>query len=406
MHLAHPFELPGDEATAIGIEYAAIASLCFVAGVWAARPRRALRAGNQDARAFVPADRARFALFCLIGGWIFVYAMSPIERIPSIGAAVDKGGAIWILGVLLGLRRAFVVSDWRKIIFWTAALMVYPAMTLIMGGFLSYGSAAVIAACSVLLIVARSYGRVVISIGLASFLGISVFVNYFEHRDDIRDQVWGGASITQRLESVAPVFADFHWFSINNPQDLKSVDDRLNQNLFVGVAAERLHAGAVNYLYGESLWEGVLALIPRALWPDKPVKAGSGHLVADATGIHLSEGTSWGVGNVMEFYINFGMPGLIVGFLALGALLGRLDHSAAVAERRGDLEKTIGLFLPTLALIQPGGSMVEILGGAAAAYVASLAWKTAWRVWSRSIARRATEFVTTSHPDPRVGRIP
>src|SRR5690606_30812846 len=101
-------------------------------------------------------------------------------------------------------------------------------------------------------------------------------------------------------------------------------------------AVERLKLGQVDYLRGRSVWEGAIALVPRLLWPDKPVYGGSPQIVREMTGLHLSENTSWGVGNVMEFYINFGIPGLVGGFLIVGALLGVLDRRAAQALQAGD----------------------------------------------------------------------
>ncbi len=148
------------------------------------------------------------------------------------------------------------------------------------------------------------------------------------------------------------------------------------------MAAVRLQQEQVNYLYGRSIWEGVEALVPRALWPDKPVFGGSGRIVADMTGLHLDENTSWGVGNVMEFQINFGMPGVVIGFLILGFVLGWLDFKAAAADARGDVSKVILFFLIGVALTQrAGGSIVEMSGGAAAAAVSAYIWKWAWELW-------------------------
>jgi len=42
---------------------------------------------------------------------------------------------------------------------------------------------------------------------------------------------------------------------------------------------------------------------------------------------------------LLEFYINFGIPGVLIGFLGLGCLLMRLDHgmmrSLAAGDARG-----------------------------------------------------------------------
>ena len=83
----------------------------------------------------------------------------------------------------------------------------------------------------------------------------------------------------------------------------------------------------------------------------------------------------------MEFEINFGTPGVVIGFLILGFLLGWFDYKAASADCHGDLGNVIMFFLPGLALIQPNGSIVEVSGGAAAAAVAAYSWKYAWYLW-------------------------
>ena len=134
-------------------------------------------------------------------------------------------------------------------------------------------------------------------------------------------------------------------------------------------------------------WEGLLSLVPRALWPEKPVFAGSPQIVSKMTGLRLSPTTSFGVGNVMEFQINFGTPGVVVGFFVLGWLIGMLDLKAAAAERRGDLGKVIVFFLPAVALVNPQGSLVEMFSGSAAALVGALAWNMAWK---RFVTKRST----------------
>jgi hypothetical protein len=103
------------------------------------------------------------------------------------------------------------------------------------------------------------------------------------------------------------------------------------------------------------------------------------------TGLSLSESTSFGVGNVMEFQINFGMPGVVVGFMLLGGLLGTLDRKAALAERSGDLGRLFLFFLPAVALIRPNGSLVEMASGPAAGLVAAYGWQWAWNLRSGRI---------------------
>src|SRR5262249_41708736 len=142
-----------------------------------------------------PANRRAFALFCLFGGWFFVYGLTVFARIPSLGAAINSGGAIWMLGALLGLRAAVEARSGQRILIWSGALAVYPVLMLLIGGFLSYGAAAVMIVIAVLTIQARGYLRATGGIVVATLIGLTLFVNYFEHREDIRESVWGHASM-------------------------------------------------------------------------------------------------------------------------------------------------------------------------------------------------------------------
>jgi hypothetical protein len=361
--------------TALGIRFTAIAALCFLAGVYLARRSRVPLPKPREV------DHQRFSVFCLFGGWILIYGLSPIAKIPSIGAAIEAGGAIWTLGVMLALRDAVRRGEPGSIVTWLCALGVYPTLMLLLGGFLSYGSAAAIAVLSILTISVRSPRRLALGIVVFSFIGLTVFVNWFAHRDDIRDSVWHDDPMSQRVAVVSDAMQGFHWFDLWDPIQQNALDQRLNQNYFEGLAATRLQEGRVNYLYGESLWDGVLGLIPRIIWPDKPVIAGSPEIVSEMTGLVLDPNTSFGVGNVMEFQINFGTPGIVVGFLALGWALGLLDRKAAAAEQAGDLGRLFIVFLAGMALIDPSGSLVEVGEGLAAAMVAGYGWRWAWYEW-------------------------
>jgi putative effector of murein hydrolase LrgA (UPF0299 family) len=394
-HLLGGDVLGDSDLTELGISFTAIGAICFVAGVWLAR------LPNVEVPDYRVADRHHFSFFCLIGGWIFIYGLSFLQEIPTLGAAVHKGGAVWALGVLLGLRAATLRSDAKWAGIWLGALAVYPVLTLLLAGFVSYGTAAIIIVVSALVVSVRSHRRVAAGIVVAAVLSLNLFLNYFEHREEIRNAVWSGAPMNERINASMNIFRDFQWFNPANEIQLTSLDQRLNQNYFVGLAATRITNGLVDYLYGRSLWEGLLSLVPRILWPEKPVFGGSPRIVSEMTGLVLSETTSWGVGNVMEFYINFGIPGVVIGFLVLGWLLGMLDQKAAVAEADGDFERLFLFFLPAVALIEPSGSLVELVGGSAAALVAAYGWKWIWKQWAFRSTHRASwrDTHTDVHPE-------
>jgi hypothetical protein len=59
-------------------------------------------------------------------------------------------------------------------------------------------------------------------------------------------------------------------------------------------------------------------MIPRVLWPDKPAVGGGGDIVSQFTGVQFARGTNIGPGQVLGFYMNFGIWGVIGGVCCLG----------------------------------------------------------------------------------------
>ena len=75
--------------------------------------------------------------------------------------------------------------------------------------------------------------------------------------------------------------------------------------------------------------------------------------------IEFAEGTSVGLGQVLEFYINYGVPGVIVGFLLLGMALRWIDIGFVNALQNGNIEGCVVFFLLGSGAVQPGGSLSE-----------------------------------------------
>ncbi len=366
-----------------GIRLTAIGVVCFVIGVWYARYQtleQRLSPQPPSHLAVLQEDRS-FWIFCLLGGWLFTFGLTPLRNLPSIGAVIYNGGAIWMLGVLLGLRWSVRNKRRGWTAFWVACLAVYPAIILVLAGFLSYGATAALVVVCVLTVAGRGFAKTFVAIGLTIYLGLSLFANYFQARERIREVVWSGATMERRIDAISAIATDWKFFDASDEIVLLGMDVRLNQNYFVGLASQNLEQGTVQYLYGSSATDAMLSLVPRALWPGKTVFGGSPEIVGKMTGLTLSSTTSFGVGNVMEFYINFGIPGIIAGFLILGWAMGRFDHRAALAEARGDYPTAMLFFLPGVALIQPLGSMVELAGSASSAWIAGYFWIWAWRRW-------------------------
>lgn len=366
------------QMTAIGFRVAAFAAIAFSGGV--------LLANIAGPKRHLPQNRLeeRFILFCLISGWILTICYPLVSSVPTLSGFVAKAGPIWIIGAAIGLRSSMQRRRFGKVAALMVVVFAFPAFTLLSTGFLAAASVTTLIALAPSFLLIRSFWRSAGTVIATGLVMMTAFVNYFVNRDAIRATVWGGADFSERLSTVANAFRNSRVLDLNDPSQIMAIDQRLNQNYFVGVAVERIEVGRADYLYGQSLIDGFLALIPRVIWPDKP-QAGSGNLLRDATGMwsQLSDNASWGVGNVMELYINLGWVGIVVGMALLGYFLAQLDRYAFNRIEEHKYTLIITSYLVGIALIFPEGSFVDSIGGAGVALFVGLVFGQVYKMVRR-----------------------
>ena len=128
-------------------------------------------------------------------------------------------------------------------------------------------------------------------------------------------------------------------------------------------------SGATDLAYGGTVPYWIF--IPRALWPEKPEIGGGGDVVSKFTRLQFNRQTSVGAGQPLEFYANFGLLGVIFGFVAFGMMVAHYDIGLAQGLRRQNLRQILVFGLPGLTLLAPGNNLVEILTSFVAALFAS-----------------------------------
>lgn len=303
-------------------------------------------------------------------GLFFGIVLAPIfAKIPSFSALTISGVSLLIVGLCLACWKSWRMGETRAFFSWLMVACSMPLITVLTLGFIGYGA---VASLVVLIFVFNFYRprwKVILTGLLAIVLGLSVFVTYARDRDEIRATVWGGQSAPTRLERLWQTVTSFEFFDPFKQEHLDAIDIRLNQNYLVGQAVNHISAGFADYASGTTLEQAVIAAVPRILWIDKPVQAGSPDLVSRYTGIEFATGTSVGIGQVMEFYINFGSTGVFLGFIVYGIILRVIDISAGKKLINGNWVGFTSWFLPGLGLIQPGGSLVEVVATTAASIV-------------------------------------
>jgi hypothetical protein len=305
-------------------------------------------------------------------GVVFYMLLSTaLGSMPTATAIIATGQQLIIVGISLCCWKAWREKRRGVLAAWLALSLLMPFATIVTRGFIGYGAAATFSVLVFASTFVRSRFVVAVVALVLGYVGLSVYVSYMRDRGEIREVVWGGQSFSDRVDRVSATFGKLEWLDLSNREHLDRIDNRLDQSALVGAAVTRL-SDLGGYAHGETFWEALLALIPRAIWPDKPIQAGSGNIVSQYTGVQYSAGTSVGVGHVMECYINFGTLGVVVGFLILGAIVTVLDLQAAERLGTNDLHGFVLWYLPGLSFLQVGGSFVEVTSSAAASIFVAL----------------------------------
>ena len=352
----------------MGVEQSTYAMVAFALGSLALAPslRDLLPAavGIHKADANVPKAYMGIGMVCFL-------LMSSIQGIPTATAIISCGQQLLIIGLGLSCWQALRQKEFNKLALWLGLTALLPFLTVVTRGFLGVGAVAAFTVAVFISSFLRSRVTLVLAGILVGYFGLSIFVTYMRDRIEIRELVWTGRPLADRMERISLTVDTFEWFNPFNEEHLERIDSRLNQSHLVGAAVNHLSDGD-NYAHGATLWQALLAMIPRAIWPEKPTAAGSGTLVTEYTGIAFQGDTSVGIGQVMEFYVNFGTLGVVIGFIVMGATVTILDLMAAEHLARGDLQRFVLWYLPGLSLLQVGGSMVEITSSAAASVFAAM----------------------------------
>lgn len=363
------------DLTTVGFEQTAIGMVAFAVGVAIARlTSSSLKRDDEVTVSFVDLPAIdKMALIYLGCGFLSFAAMQFIGRIPSVGAVIAALVSLMIVGVSLRLWVAEKMGDAAK--WWkTAALIpLFPVLTLLKDGFLGFGTYWMLAIiCFATNQSTRSKARYYLLLPFVAYLGLSVFVNYMASRTEFRQLVWvQQVGLGDRISRFVDMFENFKFVDFSDQRHVDAIDGRLNQNLLVGLAVERLQSGLVQFASGSTINQTIIGLIPRALWPDKPQVGGGGSIVSQFTGMEFAEGTSVGAGQVLEFYVNFGTLGVIGGFLVYGWIIGRIDLRIMAGLYRNDQKSFVLWYLIGLSMLQPGGNLLEIVVTAASSAVAA-----------------------------------
>jgi hypothetical protein len=297
-------------------------------------------------------------------GIVSYFAVAPtIGRIPGLNFVSAVGSQLAVVGCCLACWQAWHTRGKAALLRTIVPTIIFPVVTVLVQGFLGYG----IIAISIVMFFCAQFFRprwlLVAGFLIAGYVGLSFYTSYMRERVELRASLTDGGTLAERWAIISQMISRIEAFTPKDPDDLALVDIRLNQNTFVGAAVGHLSRPG-DYARGATLWDAALGLIPRLIWPSKPVSAGSGNLVSRYTGMTFAEGTSIGIGPVLEFYANFGTLGVVLGFLLLGGIIKALDLAAGACLITGNWRPFTTFFLVGISFLNVSGSLVEVSMGA------------------------------------------
>ena len=320
-------------------------------------------------RAVAPSDDSRIALvYFFVGAILYALLPTSLSRVPSITSLIAGGQNLATAGVCLCCWTAWNRRQDRNMWGWLGLTLIFPLVSTLAQGMMGALVSSTILAFTFVMSFYRPRGRMVLVAVVLSYVGLTVYNSYMRDRSDIRRVVWGGASTLDRIQSVMRTLTTLEPLSVHNDRMLYRIDERLNQNVFLGDAITYMaHTG--KSAHGATLGDALFAVVPRALWINKPIRAGGGDLVSEYTGITFAEGTSIGVGQVLELYINFGTFGVAIGFVVLGTILSLVDWQAGQHLLLGRWRAFVFWFLLGMPFLVVGGALAEVSGTIAGSVV-------------------------------------
>lgn len=307
--------------------------------------------------------------YLLIFGVVFYLFLYPrFGHIPSISAIVSSGRMV-IVVALCALSFYYLTNRrYKNLLIILLISFSFPFLTIFALGYIGYGT---IMSLILLIFISKFYKikiKETFILIFVFYMALSVYQTYMRDRLELRSVIWGNASLDVKLSTFYGTFSNFELFNPFNNDQLDRIDDRLNQNHLVGSAVYYLQRSD-DYARGSTLWDSVLAMVPRIIWKNKPIKAGSPEVVGKFTGIKFSESTSVGVGQVLELYINFAKLGVALGFIILGMIVYFLDKYSYYYLFSGNLKYFSMVFIVGLSILQVEGSFIELTSSALAGLI-------------------------------------
>jgi hypothetical protein len=366
------------DTVALGLEASTLAMASAICGFWLAERVVAARSAASRRVATSLESLSSAALIVLFVGTSGIVLekglLSYVGQVPGLQAVTANARNLFTIGGCLLIWQRMVSGRSRSALVLTGLFSVgmpllYLLTTAILADSLSVGMSAF--AFYLAMQSSRRARPFVLNLSLFVAVCLSGYVfsvAWLNLREGFRQVVWGGASIADVARTAADLVSNYDVATETDFKSLYALDSRLDQNLFVGLAIERLSTAPEGFANGETIQLALLGWVPRFLWPDKPVRGGA-FLITKYTGKQTDGSTSFGAGPIFEFYINYAYYGIVIGFVLFGFTLRIIDINGFKYLSSGHYGLYLRNHLMGFALLQPGSDLFFVVTSFASAYI-------------------------------------
>ena len=259
-------------------------------------------------------------ILCISGTAFFVFKAVAPEFVAAVGRIIGIFENLTLFGVIFALllyfRRVLSV-DVALIAFFSFLVQAFVIVSNTLFARLAYYLGA-------LVVVVFVKGRRIpwLPIVLVVAISIPLFGSRMSHRfGNIPELTEHSSSVSDRIESGFQLaiydYCNWKWSETGNVLS-ETFSGRLENVSFLGHCVA-LHEAGKPFKHGETMVGVFTALIPRLLWPDKPVQDHGNVLSAEYGFKDESATVSINFPWLADLYINFGYAGMVIGSFLLGA---------------------------------------------------------------------------------------
>jgi hypothetical protein len=254
--------------------------------------------------------------------------------IPTVRAIWSAVNGIAQTGFLFLCLAALAQRQYGKLVPVFAVLVLWSFFTSAMGGHIGYQFGLAIFLLCLSLFATKFHYRNILIVLACGLIGFIPYQQWLTGRQVLRAAIDEGAPLQERMEIVVGIFTN-PFAALEAKEDVATAYAKRADYSELLAAAIDYTPSVEPYAYGATFLDMLIALIPRIFWPDKPLELGGSTVATRFTGIPFSQGTSVGITYLFEFYVNFGLVGVVLGMFFLGLGCAWLERKYYDWARRG-----------------------------------------------------------------------